>query len=85
MTDHNRYLVIALGGQEIDLTHAKELKSNNLFPFGPHNYAIYQASEEVFVKATNANNPNLMLDTYQVIDHNTALHYQHPHHRIIEE
>lgn len=85
MIDHSRYLVVASGGQEIDLTHAKEIRSNNLFPFGQHNYAIYQASEEVFVKATNSNNPNLMLDTYEVIDEATARNYQHPYLRIVED
>ena len=50
-----------------------------------HNYAIYQAAEDVFVKATNAHNPYLMLDTYEVIDQQTARNYQHPHHRQVEE
>lgn len=85
MTDHSRYLVTAASGEELDLTYAKELRSNNLFPFGQHNYAIYQASESIFVKATNSNNPDLMLDFYEVIDEATARHYQHPHHRVIEE
>jgi len=85
MKDHSRYLVTAAGGEELDLTFAKEIRSNNLFPFGPHNYAIYQTPEGVFVKATNADNPNLMLDSYEVIDGATARAYQHPHHRLVEE
>ncbi|RNI31042.1 hypothetical protein [Rufibacter latericius] len=85
MTQHSRYLVTALGGEEIDLTFAKELRSNNLFPFGLHNYAIYQASEALFVKGTNSGNPNLMLDQYEVIEEDAARGYSHPHQRVEEE
>lgn len=85
MTNHSRYLVTASGGEELDLTYAKEIRSNNLFPFGLHNYAIYRTPDSVFVKATNSDNPNLMLDTYEVISEAAAVHYEHPHHRQIEE
>ncbi|MFC6997845.1 hypothetical protein [Rufibacter roseus] len=85
MTDHSRYLVTATGGQELDLTYAKEIRSNNLFPFGLHNYAIYRTPEGVYVKGSNSDNPNLMLDTYEVIEEQEARNYQHPHQRLVEE
>lgn len=85
MTQHSRYLVTAAGGEEIDLTYAKELRSNNLFPFGLHNYAIYQTPEELFVKGTNSDNPHLMLDQYEVIDEAAARGYSHPFQRVEEE
>ncbi|KAA3439186.1 hypothetical protein [Rufibacter hautae] len=85
MTQHSRYLITATGGEEIDLTYAKELRSNNLFPFGLHNYAIYHTPEGLFVKATNSDNPNLMLDQYEVIEEAAARGYSHPHQRVEEE
>ncbi|MBC3541453.1 hypothetical protein ACFSC6_15565 [Rufibacter sediminis] len=85
MTQHSRYLVTASGGEEIDLTYAKELRSNNLFPFGLHNYAIYQTPEGQFVKGTNTGNLNLMLDRYEVIEETAARGYAHPHQRVEEE
>ncbi|WP_181305880.1 hypothetical protein [Rufibacter sp. XAAS-G3-1] len=85
MTQHSRYLVTAATGEEIDLTYAKELRSNNLFPFGLHNYAIYHTPEGVFVKGTNSGNLNLMLDHYEVIEEAAAREYAHPHQRQEEE
>ncbi|GAA4315769.1 hypothetical protein [Nibribacter koreensis] len=85
MTQHTLYLVKTSNGAEHDLTSAKELRSNNLFPFGLHNYAIYRTPEGAYIKGTNSDNPNLMLDQYEEITEQEAKGYQHPHHRIIEE
>ena len=40
--DKNRYIAKTATGQEVELTQATILKSNNLYPFGKHNYAIYR-------------------------------------------
>lgn len=80
-TDKNRFLVTTLHNQQIDLTKAKELRSNNLFPFGRHNYAIYRTPDNVFVKGTNSGLETHMLDTYEVIAEAAALQYQHPYFR----
>ncbi|WP_192821534.1 hypothetical protein [Rufibacter sp. LB8] len=85
MTSHSLYLVTATGGEELDLTYAKELRSNNLFPFGQHNYAIYRTPEGVYVKGTNSGNLNLMLDQYEVMQEEEAKTYKHPFQRLEEE
>ena len=79
MADKNLFIVTTPDNQQIELTKAKELRSNNLFPFGRHNYAIYRTPENVFVKGTNSGNETHMLDTYEVIDEATALQYEHPY------
>ncbi|AKQ46132.1 hypothetical protein TH63_11615 [Rufibacter radiotolerans] len=85
MSQHTKYLVTTTDGQEFDLTFAKELRSNNLFPFGLHNYAIYRTPEGVYVKGTNSGNDKLMLDQYEVMEEGAAQAYKHPHYRIEEE
>lgn len=85
MTDHTRYLVTTSAGEELDLTFAKELRSNNLFPFGVHNYAIYHTPEGTFVKGLNSGNGQLMLDQYETITEQEARNYQHPFARQVEE
>ncbi|WP_207435824.1 hypothetical protein [Sabulibacter ruber] len=82
MTQHSLYLIKTTTGEELDLTYAKELRSNNLYPFGIHNYAIYRTPEGVYVKGTNNGNVHLMLDQYEVLDEQAATTYVHPHHRI---
>ncbi|WP_205502983.1 hypothetical protein [Rufibacter psychrotolerans] len=82
MTQHSLYLIKTTSGQELDLTYAKELRSNNLYPFGIHNYAIYRTPQGVYVKGTNTGNVHLMLDQYEVIEETAAREYVHPYHRI---
>lgn len=82
MAASSRYLITTTQGQELDLTTAKELRSNNLYPFGLHNYAIYRSPEGVYVKGTNTGNLHLMLDYYEVIEENQARSYVHPHQRV---
>ncbi|QHL87148.1 hypothetical protein GU926_06770 [Nibribacter ruber] len=85
MTQHTLYLVTTSNGAQHDLTFAKEIRSNNLYPFGLHNYAIYATPEGAFVKATNSGTLQLMLDQYDEISEAEAHAYQHPHRRIEEE
>ncbi|AMM50114.1 hypothetical protein TH61_01490 [Rufibacter sp. DG15C] len=85
MTQHTLYIVQTSNGGEHDLTLAKEIRSNNLYPFGLHNYAIYRTPEGAFVKGTNSGTLHLMLDQYEEISEQEALGYQHPHRRIEEE
>ncbi|WP_187264345.1 hypothetical protein [Pontibacter beigongshangensis] len=77
----SRYLVKTTTGQEADLTQATILKSNNLYPFGSHNYAIYETPEGLFVKAMNAGEREIMLTHYELIDEATARQYSHPYFR----
>lgn len=81
MTDKNLFIVTTSDNRRLDLTKAKELRSNNLFPFGRHNYAIYQTPDNEFVKGTNSGCETHMLDTYEIIDEITALQYEHPYFR----
>ncbi|MFT2010175.1 hypothetical protein ACMA1I_15985 [Pontibacter sp. 13R65] len=77
----NRYLVKTTTGEEADLTQATILKSNNLYPFGQHNYAIYETPEGVFVKALNTGEREIMLTSYELIDETSARQYSHPYFR----
>ena len=77
--DKNLYLAPINNGQTIDLTKAKALKGNNLYPFGPHNFAIYQTPDNVFVKATNRNEREIMLNYYEIIPQAEAENYKHPY------
>ena len=77
--DKNLYLVTTPDGQTIDLTKAKALKGNNLYPFGPHNFAIYQTLDNVFVKGTNRGEREIMLNYYEVIPEAEAVSYKHPY------
>lgn len=79
MVDKNIYLVTTADGQQIDLTKAKALKGNNLYPFGPHNFAIYQTPDYVFVKGSNRGEREIMLNYYEVISDNEAFSYKHPY------
>ena len=78
-SDKHRYLVTTTDGRQVDLTKAREIRSNNLYPFGRHNYAIYRTPEDEYVKGTNTSSAELMLDTFQTIDEGTARSYQHPY------
>ncbi len=81
MENKHLFLITTTTHETVDLTKAKELRSNNLFPFGQHNYAIYRTPDHVFVKGTNSGRETHMLDTYEIIDEATALSYQHPYFR----
>jgi hypothetical protein len=82
VSDKHKFLVTTIDNRQIDLTKGKELRSNNLFPFGQHNYAIYLAPEGVYVKGTNSGIESHMLDTYEVIPEEAARDYQHPFRRL---
>ena len=82
MSDKHKFLVTTTDNRRIDLTKGKELRSNNLFPFGKHNYAIYQAPEGIYVKGTNSGIESHMLDTYEIIPQQMAQDYQHPFRRL---
>jgi hypothetical protein len=82
MSDKHKFLVTTVEGRQIDLTKGKELRSNNLFPFGKHNYAIYLAPEGMYVKGTNSGIESHMLDTYEIIPAEAALDYQHRFRRL---
>lgn len=79
--DKSRYIVSAASGEQVDLTHAHIIRSNNLYPFGLHNYAIYETPEGIYVKATNTGEREIMLNRYDLLDEATARNYSHPHFR----
>jgi hypothetical protein len=79
MADKNKFIVTTPDHQQIDLTKGKELRSNNLFPFGPHNYAIYRSPDGLYIKGTNTGSTSHMLTTFEIIDEQTALAYRHPY------
>ena len=81
MENKHLFLITTTTNETVDLTKAKELRSNNLFPFGRHNYAIYRTPDTVYVKGTNTGRETHMLDTYEIIDETAALQYQHPYFR----
>ncbi|AKD02010.1 hypothetical protein POKO110462_13960 [Pontibacter korlensis] len=79
--DKSRYIVTTTKGQQVDLTQAQILRSNNLYPFGQHNYAIYETPEGIFIKAMNSGEREIMLTHYEQIDEATARNYKHPYFR----
>ncbi|MDQ4140577.1 MAG: hypothetical protein M3142_08620 [Bacteroidota bacterium] len=81
MENKHLFIVTTITNEKVDLTKAKELRSNNLFPFGRHNYAIYRTPENVYVKGTNSGLETHMLDTYEIIEEAAALKYEHPYYR----
>jgi hypothetical protein len=82
MSDKHKFLVTTIDNRQVDLTKGRELRSNNLFPFGKHNYAIYQAPAGIYVKGSNSGIESHMLDTYEIIPEQEALDYQHPFRRL---
>lgn len=82
MSDKHKFLVTTTDKRQVDLTKGKELRSNNLFPFGRHNYAIYLSPEGLYIKGTNSGIESHMLDTYEVIAEADALDYRHPFRRL---
>jgi len=57
------------------------LRSNNLYPFGRHNYAIYETPEGIFVKALNRGEREIMLTHFELLGEQEARHYDHPYFR----
>jgi hypothetical protein len=81
MKDKNLFIVTTRDNHQLDLTKGKELRSNNLYPFGKHNYAIYRSLEGVYVKGLNTGIQTHMLNSYEIIPEAEALQYQHPYGR----
>lgn len=81
MTNKNLFIITTQDNQRVDLTKGKELRSNNLYPFGQHNYAIYRSPEGVYVKGLNTGVGTHMLNTYTIITEAEALAYEHPYKR----
>ena len=79
--DKNRYIAKTTTGQEVELTQATILKSNNLYPFGKHNYAIYETPDGQFVKGMNNGEREIMLTSYELIEESVARNYNHPFYR----
>ncbi|WP_266202651.1 hypothetical protein [Pontibacter kalidii] len=79
--DKSRYIITTTGGQQVDLTQAQILRSNNLYPFGQHNYAVYETPEGVFVKALNSGEREIMLTHFEQIAEQEARNYDHPYFR----
>lgn len=79
--DRSKYLINTPSGQQVDLTHAHIIRSNNLYPFGQHNYAIYETPEGVYVKGLNSGEREIMLTHFELLDETTARNYSHPYFR----
>ena len=77
MTDKNKFIVNTTDGHTVELTNAITLKSNNLYPFGVHNYAIYETPEGKFVRALNSGERETMLTHFEMLDEKTARNYKH--------
>ena len=77
--DRSRYIVTTAGGHKVDLTQAVILKSNNLYPFGQHNYAIYETPDATFVKGLNKGEREIMLTHFELMDEASARNYSHPY------
>jgi len=76
---HSKFTVTLTNGEQVDLTQATILKSNNLYPFGQHNYAIYESPAGVFVKGLNKGEREIMLTHFELLDEASARNYSHPY------
>jgi hypothetical protein len=85
MTDKHKFIVKTTNGQQADLTQATTLKSNNLYPFGRHNFSVYETPEGVFVRGFNNGEREIMLTGFEIIDEATARNYKHDYIREDEE
>jgi hypothetical protein len=81
MTDKNKYIAKTINGPEVELTQATIIRSNNLYPFGKHNYAIYETPDGHFVKGMNSGEREIMLTSYELIEEKEARNYSHPYYR----
>lgn len=79
--DKSRYIARTADGQEVELTQATIIRSNNLYPFGKHNYAIYETPDGQFVKGLNNGEREIMLTSYELINESEARNYSHPYFR----
>jgi len=77
----HKFIVTTADGHQADLTHATTLKSNNLYPFGRHNYAIYQTPDGLFVRGLNRGEREIMLTHFELLDEQTARNYKHEYGR----
>lgn len=76
---NSKFTVTLANGEQVDLTLATILKSNNLYPFGQHNYAIYESPEGIFVKGLNKGEREIMLTHFELVDETSARNYSHPY------
>lgn len=81
MTNKNKFIVTTTSGQKVDLTNAVTLKSNNLYPFGRHNYSVYETPEGNFVRGLNSGEREIMLTHFEMTDEQTARNYRHEYTR----
>lgn len=81
MTSKNKFIVTTTNGQQADLTNAVTLKSNNLYPFGKHNYSVYETPDGKFVRGLNRGEREIMLTHFEMIDEQSARNYKHEYTR----
>jgi hypothetical protein len=80
-TDKKKFIIKTPDGRTADLTNATTLRSNNLYPFGRHNYSIYESPEGIFVRGYNSGEREIMLTGFEIIDEATARGYRHTYTR----
>jgi hypothetical protein len=81
MTNKNKFIVTTTNGQVVELTNANTLKSNNLYPFGKHNYSVYETPEGKFVRGLNNGEREIMLTHFEMINEESARNYKHEYTR----
>lgn len=81
MTNKNKFIVTTTTGEQADLTNAVTLKSNNLYPFGKHNYSVYETPDRKYVRGLNSGEREIMLTHFEMIDEKTARNYKHEYTR----
>ncbi|WP_018479726.1 hypothetical protein [Pontibacter roseus] len=81
MSDKKKFIITTPDGTQADLTNARTLKSNNLYPFGRHNYSIYETPEGLFVRGYNSGEREIMLTGFVMLDEATARSYTHTYTR----
>ena len=62
-------------GKAFDLRRTAPLASNIAAPFGPHNFIVFKTGNGFFLKGFNSGCTSQMLDKYDLISRNEAMHY----------
>ena len=62
-------------GKTFDLRKAAPLASNIAAPYGRHNFIVFKTIKGFFLKGYNTGSPDNLLNAFELISRNEAMHY----------
>ncbi len=75
MESHVTSVIQTQCGRRFDLSRAFPVKRNLAAPYGTHNFAVYKASGNYYIKGYNTGTPEKVLNAFELISENEALRY----------